>query len=323
LIPMDDAPSAASGEPVEYVVPEEADDQRVDKVLAGAFPEHSRAALQRIFADDRIRRGSTALSKSDRVRTGESIWISFPPARPSVLTPVEMNLEVLFDDRHIIVINKRAGVTVHPGAGTGGDTLVHGLLALCQGQLSGIGGVERPGIVHRLDRETSGVMVVAKTDAAHRGLARQFSQRSLRKEYLALVRGVPASADGRIDGSIMRHPTQRHRMTVGAGPRARAALTEWHREQVFSGGFSLLRCRIHTGRTHQIRVHLSSVQYPILGDKVYGFRSRAGDPMSFPRVLLHAALLEFSHPVDGRRLTLEAPLPDDFRRVLTRLGPGG
>ncbi|RKX33832.1 MAG: RluA family pseudouridine synthase [Verrucomicrobia bacterium] len=317
---MDDAPSARAGESIEFVVPEEADEQRVDKVLTAAFPQHSRAAFHRLFADDRIRRGDAVLSKSDRVRSGESVSICFPEARPSELTPVEMDLEVLFEDRAIVVINKRAGLTVHPGAGTRGDTLVHGLLAHCRGDLSGIGGVERPGIVHRLDRETSGVLVVAKTDLAHRGLAEQFSRRSLRKEYLALVRGVPPDADGRIDSSILRHPTQRHRMTVGVGGRARASLTEWHLERAFSGGFSLLKCRIHTGRTHQIRVHLSSIKYPVLGDSIYGFRPRVGDPMSFPRVLLHAAVLEFTHPMDGRRLTIEAPLPDDFREVLARLG---
>lgn len=319
---MDSESTATSGEPVEFVVPEGVDDQRVDKVLTAAFPQHSRATFQRIFADDRIRRGNTILSKSDRVRAGEFISICFPEPRPSELTPVEMDLEVLFEDRAIVVINKRAGLTVHPGAGTRGDTLVHGLLAHCRGDLSGIGGVERPGIVHRLDRDTSGVLVVAKTDVAHRGLAEQFSERSLRKEYLALVRGVPTETDGRIDSAILRHPTQRHRMTVGVGGRARESLTEWHLERAFTGGFSLLRCRIHTGRTHQIRVHLSSIKYPVLGDSVYGFRPRPGDPMNFPRVLLHATILEFTHPVDGRRLTIEAPLPDDFREVLDKLAAG-
>jgi len=319
---MDDSPSAAPGQSVEFVIPEGVDEQRLDKVLAAAYPQHSRAAFQRIFACDGVRRGDTILSKSDRVRSGERVSIRFPEIRPSELVPVEMDLEILFEDEAIVVINKRAGLTVHPGAGTRGDTLVHGLLAHCRGDLSGVGGVERPGIVHRLDRETSGVMVVAKSDIAHRGLAEQFSERSLRKEYLALVRGAPPETAGRIDTAIVRHPRQRHRMTVGTGGRARPSLTEWHLERTFVGGFGLLRCRIHTGRTHQIRVHLSSIKYPILGDSVYGFRPRVGDPMVFPRVLLHASVLEFAHPFDGRTLTMEAPLPDDFREVLTVLGGG-
>jgi 23S rRNA pseudouridine1911/1915/1917 synthase len=316
---MDNTPLSHSGGSVEFVVPEEADKQRADKVLAAAFPEHSRAAFHRIFSEDQIRRGDTVLSKSDRIRSGESIRINFPKTRPSEMTPVEMDLDILYEDKTIVVINKPAGLTVHPGAGTKGETLVHGLLAHCRGELSGIGGVERPGIVHRLDRETSGVMVAAKMDASHRGLAEQFTKRNLRKEYLALVRGVPPESDGRINRAIVRHPTQRHRMTVGVGGRARASLTDWHLERSFAGGFGLLRCRIHTGRTHQIRVHLSSINYPIIGDIVYGFRPRDTDPLRFPRVLLHAALLEFSHPIDGRRLTIEAPLPDDFRDVVARL----
>lgn len=306
-------------ETVTWDVPEGTGDMRADKVLVGAFPAHSRAGLQRLFAEGLVRRSGAALSKSDRVREGEQLVITFPAPRPADLEPVEMELDVLLEDPFLLVLNKPAGLTVHPGAGTREDTLVHGLLAHCRGQLSGIGGVERPGIVHRLDRETSGVLVVAKSDAAHRGLAEQFAGRSLRKEYLALVRGIPDTDSGRIDAAISRHPTQRHRMTTGEGGKARASRTDWTVERRFEGGFSLLRCRIHTGRTHQIRVHLSSIGHPVLGDRVYGFRPRSGDPAVFPRFMLHAALLEFAHPIDGRTVRVDAPPPEDFREALAKL----
>ncbi|MEZ5278545.1 MAG: RluA family pseudouridine synthase [Opitutaceae bacterium] len=316
-------PSADPGaEPIGelgFEVPEGTRDQRADKSLVAAFPGQSRAGLQRLLAEGLVRREGAVLSKSDRVRAGDRITITFPPPTPSALEPIDLDLEVLLDDREFLVINKPAGLTVHPGAGTRGDTLVHGLLALCRGQLSGIGGVERPGIVHRLDRETSGVLVVAKTDAAHRGLAGQFAQRSLRKEYLTLIRGIPKTLQGRIDLAISRHPTERHRMTTGQQGRSRPSLTEWTIERTFQGRFSLLRCRIHTGRTHQIRVHLSAIGHPVLGDRVYGFRPRPEDPIRIPRVMLHAALLEFAHPMTGDNLVVEAPLPEDFREVLAAL----
>lgn len=311
--------TAARAETVRLEVPGETAETRADKVLVEAFPQHSRAGLQRLLRDGLVLRDGVPLAKSDRVKGGERLEVTFPPPRPTDLEPVEMGLDVLLEDPDLLVINKRAGLTIHPGAGTHEDTLVHGLLAHCRGQLSGIGGVERPGIVHRLDRETSGVLVVAKSDTAHRRLAEQFAERSLRKEYLTLIRGHPKLDQGRIDAAISRHRTERHRMTTRGSGKARASRTDWTVEQRFSGGFSLLRCRIHTGRTHQIRVHLSSIGHPVLGDRVYGFRPRAGDPVAIPRVMLHAALLEFTHPIDGRLLRVEAPLPEDFRTVLAAL----
>ncbi len=314
-----DQPNPSWGDSVFWNVPDEAGVQRADKALVDGFPDHSRAGLQRLFAEGMVRCEGRTLTKSDRVRGGERLEVRFPPPKPTDLIPVEMDLDILFEDPSILVINKSAGLTVHPGAGTREDTLVHGLLAHCRGQLSGIGGVERPGIVHRLDRETSGALVVAKSDLAHRGLAEQFAERNLRKEYLALVRGSPGENKGRIDEAISRHRTQRHRMTTGQGGRARAARTDWAVEQRFACGSSLLRCRIHTGRTHQIRVHLSSIGHPVLGDRVYGFRPRSEDPMVFPRVMLHAALLEFTHPISKERLRVEAPVPPDFQRALRGL----
>jgi len=205
---------------------------------------------------------------------------------------------------------------VHPGAGTGDDTLVHALLAHCAGGLSGVGGVERPGIVHRLDKETSGVLLVAKSDAAHRGLAEQFAGRHLRKEYLALVAGVPRLASGVIERAISRHPVHRERMTVGEG--GRPARTDWTVLETFGAAAALLRCRIHSGRTHQIRVHLKSIGHPVLGDRTYGWKP---DPARAtpPRVMLHAERIAFLHPITARPLDLRAPPPADFEGQLAAL----
>ena len=292
---------------------------RADKVLAAAYPEHSRTAWQRAFDEGLVRRGDDVLGQKQMVEAGEVLEWALPEVKAAELRGVDLPLEVLFEDPHLIVLNKAAGMVVHPGAGTGEDTLVHALLAHCAGGLSGVGGVERPGIVHRLDRETSGVIVVAKSDAAHRGLAEQFAERHLHKEYLALVAGVPDLLSGSIDRSISRHPQHRHRMTTGEG--GKPARTDWKVEKVFKAlGVTLLRCRIHTGRTHQIRVHLKSLGLPILGDQTYGWKADAKLPRQPERVMLHAAYLKFLHPVTAQTMEMNAPLPDDFSTLLAALG---
>ncbi len=287
---------------------------RADKALALAFPQHSRVALQRAFDAGLVSLADRVLSKSDEVHGGDLLRFLLPDTKPSELRPVDIPLEVLFEDKHLIAINKASGMVVHPGSGTGEDTVVHAMLAHCEGELSGVGGVERPGIVHRLDKETSGVLLVAKTDAAHRALSEQFAGRHLKKEYLALVSGVPALLSGVVDRAISRHPIQRHRMTVGEG--GRPSRTDWERIETFGTLASLLRCRIHTGRTHQIRVHMKSLGYPLLGDHTYGWRKDARLTSEVPRVLLHAEHLVFLHPVNGRTMDLRAPLPADFEQML-------
>jgi 23S rRNA pseudouridine1911/1915/1917 synthase len=217
----------------------------------------------------------------------------------------------------MLAINKAAGMVVHPGAATGDDTLVHALLGHCADSLSGIGGVERPGIVHRLDRETTGVIVVAKTDAAHRALADQFATRSLKKFYVALVAGVPPLLSGTIDSAISRHPTHRHRMTIGEG--GRPARTSWERGEIFGDIAALMRCQIFTGRTHQIRVHLKSIGHPILGDPLYGWKPDARLATQPGRVMLHAEHLVLTHPISGKELDLRAPLPPDFLAMIKTL----
>jgi 23S rRNA pseudouridine1911/1915/1917 synthase len=299
-----------------YLVPPHIRRTRADKVLAAAFPEHSRAALQRAFEAGLVRRSGVALAKSDDVQAGETLEFVLPELVPAELKPVAIPLGVLYEDEHLLAVNKAAGMVVHPGVGTGEDTLVHALLAHCAGGLSGVGGVERPGIVHRLDKETSGVLLVAKNDAAHRGLSEQFAGRHLRKEYLALVSGVPRLQSGVIERAISRHPVHRERMTVGEG--GRPARTDWAIVEAFGGQAALLRCRIHSGRTHQIRVHLKSIGHPLLGDKIYGWKPDSALPAP-PRVMLHAERIAFLHPITARPLDVRAPLPEDFTQLLAAL----
>jgi 23S rRNA pseudouridine1911/1915/1917 synthase len=293
---------------------------RADKALARAFPEHSRVALQRAFEAGLVLRNGAVIAKSDTVRGGDALAFSMPETRHSELLPAAIPLDILFEDRHLLAVNKPAGMVVHPGAGTAGDTLVHALLAHCAGELSGIGGVERPGIVHRLDRGTSGVIVVAKTDAAHRGLAAQFAARSAAKEYLALVAGATALLSGTIRKPIGRNTRQRHKMAVVETELGgRAAHTDWQVVEGFGELATLVRCVLHTGRTHQIRVHLKAAGHVLVGDSVYGWKPDPRFPLPVARVMLHAEHLVVSHPVTGRKLDLRAPLPADFKAAIAAL----
>ncbi|MBX3735522.1 MAG: RluA family pseudouridine synthase [Candidatus Didemnitutus sp.] len=302
-----------------HTVPEGARRGRIDKVLAAAFPAHSRVAFQRALEAGLVRVDGKVVAQSDDVRGGQMIEFSLPEVKPAELKPVDIPLDVVFEDKHLIVLNKPAGMVVHPGVGTGEDTAVHALLAHCEGELSGVGGVERPGIVHRIDKETTGLLVVAKNDAAHRALSDQFASRTLLKEYVALVSGVPKAMSGVIDRGIARHPVHRHRMTTGEG--GRPARTDWVLLEKFGEAAAFLRCRIHTGRTHQIRVHLKSVGHPLLGDPTYGWKQNSAMP-PVPRVMLHAEHLVLTHPISGKTLDLHAPLPADFEALLEALRKG-
>lgn len=303
-----------------YHVPEGIRRLRADKALALSHPEHSRVAFHRAFDAGLVTRSGRAISRDTAVAGGDVIEFSFPPTKPAELKAVDIPLDVLFEDQHLLAVNKSAGMIVHPGAGTGEDTLVHALLAHCGDSLSGIGGVERPGIVHRLDRETSGIILVAKTDAAHRGLSEQFSERALQKEYLALVAGAPALMSGSIRKAIGRNPTQRHKMAVvETQDGGRDAHTDWEVVERFGAVATLLRCAIHTGRTHQIRVHLKSLGHLILGDVVYGWKPDPRLKVQPARVMLHAEHLIFEHPVTHRSVDLKAPLPADMRAMVAQL----
>lgn len=305
---------------VSFTVPPGVRRKRADKILASAFPDHSRVELQRAFDAGLVRSAGRAIKRDQSVSTDDVVEFTLPDTKPSELKAVKIPLDVLFEDKHLLVLNKAAGMIVHPGAGTGEDTLVHALLAHCKGSLSGIGGVERPGIVHRLDRETSGVMVVAKTDAAHRGLSEQFSSRSLEKQYVALVSGAPDLLSGSLRKAIGRNPHQRHKMAVIEREEGgRDAHTDWEVVEKFAKVAALIRCTIHTGRTHQIRVHMKSLGHVIMGDTIYGWKPESALKKQPKRVMLHAEHLVFTHPVTGKVIDVRAPLPKDFASVLKEL----
>jgi 23S rRNA pseudouridine1911/1915/1917 synthase len=292
-------------EPIELQVPSRARGMRLDRFLADELPHFSRSRLQALIREGHVTLNETGARSREILRTGDTIRLVEPPPEKIATEPQNIPLDVLFEDEDLLVINKPAGMVVHPGAGNTSRTLVNALLAHCR-TLSGIGGKERPGIVHRLDKETSGCLVVAKNDATHQSLSRQFAERTVQKIYLALVAGTMRKAHGVIDADIGRHPKHRQRMAV-TRQRGRSARTDY-RVVRSRGGISLVECVLHTGRTHQIRVHLHHLGHPVLGDKVYG-RTRANE---FPRQMLHAWKLGFTHPGTGKRLDFEAPLPEDF-----------
>ncbi|MBC8041002.1 MAG: RluA family pseudouridine synthase [Opitutaceae bacterium] len=305
---------------ISYTVPPDSSRARADKVLATAFPEHSRVAFQRCLDAGLVTLNGKVIDRSADVVSGDELIFSFPEVKSSEIKAVDIPIDVIFEDKHLLAINKAAGMVVHPGAGTGDDTLVHALLSHCEGELSGIGGVERPGIVHRLDRDTSGIMLVAKTDAAHRGISEQFAARTSHKQYLAIVDGVPSLLSGSMRKPIGRNPTQRHKMAVVEGPGGRDAHTDWERVEAFGGNLaSLMRCTIHTGRTHQIRVHMKALGHILLGDVIYGWKASPRLPHQPTRMLLHAEHLVVTHPITGKVLDLRAPLPKDFEKMLKAL----
>ncbi|MCZ6675290.1 MAG: RluA family pseudouridine synthase [Verrucomicrobia bacterium] len=284
---------------------------RADKWISGKIQDVSRSLIQKSFKEGLVKMNGKVISKSVKLSAGDVIEFQFPEVKPLDLTPKDIPLKILFEDEHMLALDKPSGLVVHPGAGTDESTLVHALLHYCKGQLSGIGGVERPGIVHRLDRETTGVMVVAKTDIAHRILAEAFAERKTQKEYLTLVAGVPDRLSGSILKPIGRNPNHRHKMTVRDD--GKPAHTDWEFLGDRPGPISLLRCIIHSGRTHQIRVHLSDMGFPLLGDEVYGYRPNRVELEHHPdRTMLHAYRLRLKHPVTGEMLDLLTPPPVDF-----------
>ena len=313
--------------PLDFEVPPDFDGQRLDRFLVSVLAEHSRSQLQRLIADGHITvTTSSGKAKTPKpnlqLREGDRIQMDVPQPRPTDVAAEEIPLEVLYQDRDVAVINKPAGMVVHPAAGHDSGTMVNALLHHIT-DLSGVGGELRPGIVHRLDRGTSGIMVVAKNDAAHQELARQFHDREVEKEYIALVWGV-VQAGRRIDAAIGRDPANRQKMSARA-KHARNAVTRITRAHHMPA-VTLCQVAIQTGRTHQIRVHLSAIGHPIVGDSLYGgvHRRVQGDIKAVQRLtrpFLHSARLVFHHPEDGRRMEFIAPLPEDLMNVLEDL-PG-
>jgi 23S rRNA pseudouridine1911/1915/1917 synthase len=330
-------PLAAPSGPQVFDVDAAGAGERLDRYLGNAAAAR-RVALSRtrvkalIEAGEVSVDGRVALNPSARLAGGSRIAFDAPRAEESQLAGEDLPLAVVYEDEHLIVINKPAGLVVHPAPGHAAGTLVNALIRHCGASLSGVGGVKRPGIVHRLDKDTSGLLVAAKTDAAHRGLAELFADHgrtgSLEREYLALVWGGFDPVAGKVTTPIGRDPRHREKMAVAGEQRGRHAATHWRLVEAF-GPASLIACRLETGRTHQIRVHMASIGHPLLGDSVYGagFKTKAarlGDVAkaalaALGRQALHASVLGFEHPATGEKLRLESPPPEDFSHLLNAL----
>jgi 23S rRNA pseudouridine1911/1915/1917 synthase len=289
---------------------------RLDKVLHSNphLAELSRSRIQKLIKDGYVKVNDRQVKLSYKVHEKDHVAVTIPSPKELLLQPQELPLGILYEDEHLIVLNKEAGVVVHPAAGNMDGTLVHGLLHHCQ-DLAGIGGVMRPGIVHRLDKDTSGVLVVAKTDLAHQSLIEQFKKRQVRKIYLAIVAGCPPEPAGVIETLIGRHPVHRKKMAV-LERGGRTAFTEYEVVESFSRA-ALLRVVIKTGRTHQIRVHLNHIGCPVIGDAVYG--GKRAQMAGVARQCLHAAQLTIAHPLTTEILQFDAPLPEDMKSLLASL----
>lgn len=288
--------------------------KRLDAWLAEAQSDHSRARWQALIQEKHVTVNGEASKRNRKLHEGDCVAWEIPEPVASEVLPEDIPLDIIFENAQFIVINKPAGLVVHPAPGNETGTLVNALLHHCQ-DLAGIGGEKRPGIVHRLDKDTSGVMIVAKTEIALNELARQFKKRETEKEYIAIVRGVPTLARGRIKTTIGRHPIHRKKMAANVR-NGRHAVSSYEVTEAFTWA-SLLRIKIETGRTHQIRVHMAHLKHPVLGDTLYGKTNNTGVPAK--RQMLHAAKLSITHPDTQQRMTFHAPLPDDMNAVLEAL----
>jgi len=305
-----------------FTVEQSLPSERLDVFLRTKFPAVSRGAMQRLIEQGHVRVDGKTVKPTHSPRAGEKIEVHWPEARPAEAQPEEIPLDILFEDKSLLVVNKPAGLVVHPAAGHEEHTLVNALLFHCKGSLSGIGGVARPGIVHRLDKETSGCLVVAKNDETHIALSEQFSNRVVKKVYHAIVCGEVPREAGEIHAAIARHPTHRKRMAVHDDSDGRAAHTSYRVLEKLNHA-TLVEAQIHTGRTHQIRVHFLHLGHPVVGDDTYGStknkRLKELANYAAPRVLLHAKELSFIHPRTQKTLKFSAPLPDDFKQALKLL----
>ncbi len=302
-----------------FIIVKSLPDGRLDAFLREKFPAVSRVALKRLIKQGHIRVNGHTVKPTHSPRAGEQIEIRWPEARPAEAQPEEIPLDILFEDKSLLVLNKPAGLVVHPAAGNEEHTLVNALLHHCQDSLSGIGGVARPGIVHRLDKETSGCLVVAKNDGTHQALSKQFAARAVGKIYNAIVCGELARDSGEVRAAIARHPMHRKRMAVRDDSSGRAAHTTYRvLERLNSATF--VEVQLRTGRTHQIRVHFQFLGHPLVGDETYGGRRNKKltelTGYESPRVMLHARELSFIHPRTGKEMSFEASLPGDFRDAL-------
>ena len=292
---------------------------RIDRALMEALCDFSRSRIQQLLETDAVCVNGKPVKKNYKLHMGDRIDLSLPDPRPVELLPEAIDLAILYEDADLLVVNKPRGMVVHPAAGHETGTLVHALMAHCGASLSGIGGELRPGIVHRIDKDTSGLLVVAKSDRAHLGLSEQLATHSMLREYEAVAHGSFRQDEGTVDAPIGRHPVDRKRMAILTDPRqkSREAITHYQVVARYRG-YTHLRLRLETGRTHQIRVHLAAIGHPLAGDPVYGLRK---DTSGLDGQCLHARKLGFIHPVTGENLFFDSPLPDYFLGFLQRLVP--
>ncbi|AFZ44235.1 ribosomal large subunit pseudouridine synthase D [Halothece sp. PCC 7418] len=291
--------------------------QRLDRALAQAFPDFSRSRLQKLIEQGNVQvNEDICTNKKQGIEAGDRLILSVPPLQPLSVEPEAIPLDILYEDEHLIIVNKPAGLVVHPAPGHESGTLVNALLAHCD-HLAGIGGVERPGIVHRLDKDTTGAIVVAKNDFAHQHLQKQIQVKTAKREYLGLIYGVPKGVEGIIDRPIGRHRVDRKKMAVVAVEKGgRTAITHWQLEERL-GNYSLLAFQLETGRTHQIRVHCAAMGHPIVGDPMYSSGQSLGVNLSGQ--VLHARKLTLTHPMTGEMISAIAPFPSDFTKLLAEL----
>jgi len=311
-----DSPDQPTGEFIEITLPAGAGGGRADKALADALPDWSRERLKHLFDDGRVLLNGTIAARRTPVSAGDVFAVQLPPPKSTEVEPLAIPLEILFEDEHVVAVNKPADLVTHPGAGVTPPTLCHALLHHTGGKLARAGGEERPGVVHRLDRPTTGVIVFAKTDEAYYQLVKAFAARLTHKEYTAIVKGVPALDAGSIREPIERDHYHRTRMCVRSD--GKSAHTDWRVVERLNARHAWVHCRIHTGRTHQIRVHLSHLGMPLLGDSTYGYRADQGEKKE-PRLFLHASFLGVPHPITGERLEIRAPRTEMFDQKLDEL----
>lgn len=302
---------------------------RLDRFLADSCPDISRSRIKSLLLEQAVQLNGQMISNpSYRVKPGDAIEMLVPEAEELDVQPQKMDLNIVFEDDHLIVIDKPAGLVVHPAPGNYDNTLVNGLMYHCGDSLSGIGGVKRPGIVHRIDKDTSGLIVVAKSDAAHAGLSKLFEKHDIDRLYAAVVWGTPNPPEGLLDGNIGRHPKQRKKMTVVGPDSGKKAKTHYTTKKRMALVASIIECRLETGRTHQIRVHMTSMGHPLVGDQTYGgptksrlsrlSKSVQDYTRQFPRQALHAKVLGFIHPVTKEELRFESELPEDMKNLIAQ-----
>lgn len=288
-------------------------DERLDKFLSAMLPDQSRSYLQKIIKDGNVLVNGEPKKSSYRLEDGDEVTADLPELKSPDIEPENIPLDILYEDDSILMVNKPKGMVVHPSAGHYTGTLVNAVLWHCQGQLSGINGVSRPGIVHRIDKDTTGVLVVCKNDASHNAVAAQLKEHSITRKYRAIVHGVIKEDEGTVDAPIGRHPTERKKMASGV-KNGKRAVTHYRVLERFQG-YTYVECQLETGRTHQIRVHMASIHHPLLGDTVYG---PAKDSHHLEGQTLHAMVLGLIHPVTGEYLEVEAPLPEYFENLLKK-----